>query len=383
MIKEENKKCTICRRNNIACDYIPLMTSEEAAKLITLKEDVVNKKSLKLYRVGDDCFLLADPKWEANNKLYLEDVVLKTCPFFDKEKGCTVYNTKPQMCRDFGEHPSLKCPFDDIDIKEMEKLNSDDLLSIFLRKQTFNKYFKERFGILNSVLYSSLGYKNILKLPNYSGGKFKKLLKQNKENLLMYNILNFVYGAFEAEKLTEKENIKIADLVKARIRYKLVTEDNRITTVITRHYDTDIAELKPLTRIYNRLMNKFVFFPNDYLIMIYKKSKSIANVLDSKKDCIEPAIFDNNKKLEYAVWMLMSVLLLENWKLNFKNKAKDFQNLYKADEMSIVKDTLVKIVQKELGLEVTGWSFKLLLEDPFKCIANAMVDFYKTIIRAG
>ena len=383
MNKEQLSKCAVCRKNDVACEYLPLMTSEEAAKLITLKEDLVNKKKLKLYRVGADCFILGKSEWEYNNKLYIDDVMFKKCPFYDHDEGCTVYDARPGICKDFAEHPALVCPFKNTTVEDMEKLDKNQLTFVFLQNQTFVNYIKERFGTINSELYSNLGNKNITKLPNYKGGRFKKLLKQNKENLLMFNIVNFIYGAFEAEGIAEKGHIEIPNLISARLKYKLLSENNRVTTIISRFYSTEITLLKPLMNVYNRLINKITLYPNDYLLLLYKKSTKLASVLDTKEDCIDNEIFDAKPRLQYLAWMFSSVLLLETWKLTYKNKAKDFQNLYNVTDMAGVKDYLAREIQIELGLEPTGWSFKLLLTDPFKCISDNMSDFYKRIILAG
>jgi len=376
------EKCKICKEKDQECVYVPIMTSEEAAEIITEYENLTNNDKTRLYRVGNEAFLIGKKEWEENGILYLESALFRRCMFYDEDKKeCKIYTHRPQMCRDLGTS-KFPCAFTNMPVEQMEKLSQDDLGISFVLKTDFKTYIKNKFGNIDNMYAFKYGFKNIPNVPDYSkGNKYRKLLKTNTENLILYNIINFIYAALENENLKEKREVTIEDLITGRIKYKLLTEDNgkRTTTAVIREYSSERFELKPYVRVLNRLMYKFVMMPNDYLEVIYNKSVKLAKILDNRKNCVDPEILDNNKRLRYLIWLLSSVLLLEIYKNNFKLKSKEYNNLITSDEILTLKKFLVTEIQKELGLEV-GYSFKVFIDGFFKCLFDSIVAYYKNIM---
>jgi Fe-S-cluster containining protein len=79
--------------NGGCCHAIPPVMMEECAKIMFKYNDLIKEKEIQVAFNKDVYHFF--PKGSTN----LNDL----CPFLDFEKGCLIYEDRPQICRDYGE----------------------------------------------------------------------------------------------------------------------------------------------------------------------------------------------------------------------------------------------------------------------------------------
>ena len=342
------------------CELAPLMTNEELAKIIYYKLSDNDMEKLKSYTLKNNCNFLTYNDIEINDAVNYLDTYTRPCPF-NKDGECMLDNLKPNFCK------ALNLP------KNANKV--DGLVGV--------KKGIELFGPLTTEINTkALKFTSpVYKLPTYEGKKYRELLKPKKmkENYILYMVLNLVYGISE-EKLKKsdinKEEITLGEILKVKYTYKLMSSGGSgIFSHRFRVYTSDNPYLNDIGKLYTKLYNRFTYYPNDYLVVIDKKINKAVKALESFRSCVP----EEEQDIYELRSILMSLLLLNKYQLEFKNKSKELKGLYNNNDVMNSIKIVVEKLNKRLGLENKPVNFKLWLEEPYKCISEYIEKLYKQL----
>lgn len=314
------------------CGTYPIMTYEEAAKIIYKYNDIIN--DLSINKISNNGVVLYEKdKVTQNNEIHIENVI---CPFLDKkEKRCLIYEDRPKICREYG-NSIAGCPYKGQEhineIKPLPKFEITDVLSI--KNDFINEYF--------------INYKPLKEL---SLKKSIKLIEQ-KEFQHMVMVGNYI-GHLAIED----------DFFKGEFKYGFTISSQNIISPYRR------LELKlefpysMLGRLYNSVQRKILILNNSAIKPFENK---LNKALQGLKD---PDVDTSPEEL-----LLLAIFYLKLFQSNFKNKNKQFTGLINSNELYEIEkkliasfgfDSLIKATQDEKINEI----FKMA-ERMYKIVQN-------------
>jgi len=258
MDKNTCLKC-IKKHNGGCCNWQPLFTNEEIAKLFFFKKKLIDSLNLSIISHNNFFQLISNKN-------------TNTCPFLDFEKGCLIYEYRPKICRDFAEKIG-NCIMKDGYLKQISIKEATKYLKDYISNQKFKKPIK------------SLSLKNSL-----------KLIKD----------IEFAIFIIIAEQISDLE------IFKEKKYYSLVIEDDKLLPSEFVFVETKIKELKLLEKIKNFIIRKIILLHNDVIDIYQNKLNNILKNVDYLKISNDELI---NK-------ILFSYLMLRYFKLSFKKKEK-------------------------------------------------------------
>jgi len=386
------EKCDACNKMGLGCCAVPVMTEEEVARIMSKHVDLINDGKLFIVRFGKDAFCVIPENLSKKSPINISEIIDKPCVFFDdKTFSCKIYEDRPKMCRDFGVDERLTCIVKDYEIDEINNLdNNKDMLKEIVSKQVefANKagdYFSDHFPNFGNQIGLTNNFKNFMTIPDYSGKKMRELLKNSRENTIIYLIQNMLYS--HLDDLMENGNTDFAETkyISVKNKYKLFIEkvgkDKKITSLPIKYYYTDIPELKPLVTMYNRMYMKFFMFPSNVLDILTNRAQSAVNGSVKSIDCLKDNNIEKDDDLGVIVYMLLSTMLFKTYKTDYKFKSKFWNNLtIKNDELMDIIKYLTKELKIKIGLEPT-FDFSDFRNGVLGCMLDANDKLFKALMR--
>jgi len=389
------EKCQTCNEVGLGCCGVPFMTEEEVARIMVKHTDLINNSNNIIVRFGKDIFCIVDPSTTKNGVVHLEDVMFLPCPFLDKETNlCKVYENRPKMCRDFGEDERLVCLVKDLEIEEIkdlkdypEKLN--ELLKNY--KEDIKKaydYAQEYFPNPGRQIGATNDFKDFMTLPEYTGKKMRDLLKNNRENTIIYLIQNIIYG-YLTDLLEQDPNKEKAETeyLSVRKKYKFFVEKvngkKKITALPILHFYTDKTVLKPLATMYNRIYLKAFMFPDVILNTLTTRAQSAVKGSVEKISCFKEKEkeLENDKDATILTYLLISALMFKSYKTDYKFKSKFWAGLtIKNEELMEIIKYLTKELKAKMGQE-PKFDFTDFKEGFLACMIEANEKLFKALLK--
>ena len=312
------------------CGTYPLMTYEEAAKIMYKYGDILAKDNMSLNSITNNGVIFHKPEDIKGNELVLENVV---CPFLDKkEKRCVIYEDRPKLCREFGATVGY-CPYkgqtEVTEIKPLRKIDPNSLLDE--NREFINEYFQP-YKMMKEMDYkkadkmmSKKEFQHMLIVSNYIGhlAIHSKFFNADKE-----------YGF-----ITEKDG-KASPYRRTNLKLEF--------------------PFTPLGKLYNSMQRKILLINIRFLQPFEKK---LNNALQGLKDT-------NDAPPEKL--LLLALFYLKTYQANFKGKDKQYSGFINSNELYEIEKKLLS----DLGYQSL---IKAMMDEEIKEIYTLAERMYKII----
>lgn len=289
------------------CRTLPIMTYEEAAKIMYKHGDIVKGKNLKLTQVSlNGVVYYSDrDKVVGNNLIVDEDTI---CPFFDEASGkCSIYEDRPMICRNYGYEEPFLCPYKgEKEVKEIRHPKRHSPIDFLSKKVSWiNEYFKE--------------YKM---LKEWDVKKTAKLLNQKEFQHLL--IVGNYIGHIALH----------TDYLDGELVYGFVKREKSISPFQRLNIKAQFP-FRPLAQVYNFVQRK-ILLCNDAVL------KPFEDKMNRALKHLERFDEDNYKPQEL---LLFAIFYFKIFQERYKGKRPEYKGLLKTDEIYEAEKKLIS----ELG----------------------------------
>ena len=303
-----NFPCKECIQKTGAgcCNTYPIMTYEEAAKIMYEHGDVLKKNNMAFNKIAPNAVMFYKPEDVKNGEIDLTNVV---CPFLDRNNAiCTIYNDRPRICKEFGESID-GCPYKgQTHITDILPLKKIEPLKLLTENTEFVKEYLKPYKPLRE-----LDIKKSVKIANQ---------KEFHHMLIITNYITHM-GAY-------------TDYMESKYVYGFVMQQNKMISPFKRVEIKFKHPFSPLSRIHNFIQRKILVMNTAVLEPLENKlNNALKNIKDIDKD-------PNPQEL-----LLIALFYAKEYQTKFKNKKTEYGGLLSIDEVYNMEKQLFK----ELGYD--------------------------------